>query len=85
MSGEGGSEADGHPDEGEERKIYPVLIKSGIVEQAARFTEEELAKIFKWLLDFDVGSKTGKFEPTRQSLQLLCYRIVRVRAAPSLT
>jgi DNA polymerase III delta subunit len=67
--------------DGEERKIYPVLIKSGIVDQANRFTDAELAKILGWLLEFDLGTKTGRIEPTRAALQLLCYRIVRVRAA----
>jgi len=65
--------------DGEERKIYPVLIKSGIVDQAAGFSEDELARILGWLLEFDTGIKTGTIEPTRDNLQMLCYRIVRAR------
>jgi hypothetical protein len=57
----------------------PVLIKSGIVEQASGFSCEELSKILAWLLEFDTGFKTGKFEPTEQALQLLCYKIIRIR------
>ena len=67
--------------DGEERKIYPVLIKSGIVEQAAGFSENELARILGWLLEFDTGVKTGRIEPTRNNLQMLSYRIIRGEAA----
>jgi DNA polymerase III delta subunit len=63
--------------DGEERKIFPVLIKSGIVEQAHAFSEDELAQIVGWLLAFDTGVKTGKIEPTEDALQMLCYRIIR--------
>ncbi len=69
--------------DGEERKIYPVLIKSGIVEQASGFSEDELARIFGWFLEFDTGVKTGRIEPTRHALQMLCYRIIRIRTAAS--
>jgi len=65
--------------DGEERKIYPVLIKSGIMEQAGRFTDEECAAILSWLVEFDTGIKTGRVEQTQSSLQALCYRIVRAR------
>jgi len=68
--------------DGEERKIYPVLIKSGIVDQAMGFSEDELARILGWLLEFDTGIKTGTIEPTRDNLQMLCYRIVRARQVP---
>lgn len=63
--------------DGEERKIYPVLIKSGIVEQSSRFSEDDLARIVEWLLEFDAGVKTGKIEPTQYALQMLCYKIIR--------
>lgn len=65
--------------DGEERKIYPVLVKSGIVEQADRFTDKELAAILSWLVEFDTGIKTGRVEQSHSSLQALCYRIVRAR------
>jgi DNA polymerase III delta subunit len=66
-------------DDGEERKIYPVLVKSGIVEQAGKFTDEELSAILSWLLEFDTGIKTGRIEQAQSTLQALCYRIVRAR------
>lgn len=64
--------------EGEMRKVYPVIIASGIVQQAKKFTDEELELICKWLLEFDVGVKTGKIASTQEVVQLFCYRIVRV-------
>jgi DNA polymerase-3 subunit delta len=61
-------------------KIYPVLIKSGIISQARSFTTAELSAVLSWLLEFDVGIKTGKIEDSPASLQLLCYRIIRVKS-----
>ncbi|MBN2187882.1 MAG: hypothetical protein JW699_00400 [Chitinispirillaceae bacterium] len=65
--------------DGEERRIYPALVKSGIVEQARSFSDDELAAILSWLVEFDTGIKTGMVEQTKSSLQTLCYRIVRAR------
>lgn len=63
---------------GEQRKVYPVIIASGIVSQARNFTDQELKIILKWLLEFDYGVKTGKIEGTQQDLQMLCFKIDRV-------
>lgn len=65
--------------DGQQGRLYPVLIKSGIVEQARSFTTGELSRILAWLLEFDTGFKTGRFEPTEQAMQLLCYKIIRIR------
>jgi DNA polymerase III delta subunit len=67
--------------DGQEKRIYPVIIKSGVVDQANRFSELELSMILAWLLDFDTGIKTGRIEPGRNSLEMLCFRIVRAHAA----
>lgn len=64
--------------DGEMRKVYPVIIASGIVQQAKKFTDEELKMICKWLLEFDLGIKTGKISGSLQEVQLFCYRITRV-------
>lgn len=63
---------------GDQRKVYPVIIASGIVKQAKKFTDQELKLIFKWLLEFDHGIKTGKVEGSQQDLQMLCFKIDRV-------
>jgi DNA polymerase III delta subunit len=65
--------------DGEERKVFPVLVKSGIVEQANGFTDRELAAVLSWLGEFDSGIKTGRIEQAQSSLLVLCYRIVRAR------
>jgi DNA polymerase III delta subunit len=63
---------------GDIRKVYPVIIASGVVGQSQKFTEDELKQILKWLLEFDVGVKTGRVDASQKEVQLLCYRIVRV-------
>jgi DNA polymerase III delta subunit len=66
--------------DGDAARIYPVLIKSGIVDQARDYGDAELVKIFALLLEFDIGTKTGKIEAGAASLQMLCYRIIRGRS-----
>ena len=55
--------------------VYPVIIKSGVVEQSQKFTTAGLRGILKTLQQFDAGIKTGKTEPTALNLQMLCYKI----------
>ena len=64
---------------GDERKVYPVVIASGIVGQAQQFTDKELERILSWLLDFDVAVKTGRIAGSRREVELFCYRLLRVR------
>jgi DNA polymerase III delta subunit len=59
------------------KKAYPVIIKSGIVEQSQKFTTPSLKNILDMLQKFDVDIKTGRTEPSRHNLQMLCYKIVR--------
>ena len=63
---------------GEERKVYPVIIASGIVGQAQQYTDEELWLILEWLLEFDVAVKTGRSAGGRREVELFCYRLLRV-------
>jgi DNA polymerase III delta subunit len=67
--------------DGQEKRIYPVIIKSGVVDQANRFSEQELSMALGQLLDFDIGIKTGRIEPSRNTLAMLCFRIVRAKTA----
>ncbi|HEX2955732.1 MAG TPA: DNA polymerase III subunit delta [Chitinispirillaceae bacterium] len=64
--------------QGDIRKVYPVIIASGIVEQAHKFTDDELSQIIRWLLEFDVGVKTGRVVPGQYEVQMLCFKISRV-------
>ena len=70
--------ASGLLSEGEQRKVYPVIIASGIVGRARNFRDQELALIFKWLLEFDTGIKTGRVGGTQQEVQMFCYKLARV-------
>jgi hypothetical protein len=64
--------------EGDIRKVYPVIIASGIVDQAHKFSDEELYQILRWLLEFDAGVKTGRVSPDQHEVQMLCFKIARV-------
>lgn len=70
--------ASGLLSEGEQNKIYPIMILSGVVEQSKNFSEKELSMILKWLLQFDVAIKTGRISGTQQDIQMFCYKIIRV-------
>jgi DNA polymerase III delta subunit len=61
-----------------EKKAYPVMVLSGIIDQASHFTSNHLRQIFSWLQDFDVGVKTGRLKPSKQAFEFLCYKIIRV-------
>jgi DNA polymerase III delta subunit len=63
---------------GEERKVYPVIIASGIVAQAQRYADKELITIMAWLLEFDVAVKTGRISGSRHEVEFFCYRLLRV-------
>lgn len=62
--------------QGEERKVYPVMIASGIVLQAQAYSDNELVAIFRWLLEFDVAVKTGRMSGSRHEVELFCYKLL---------
>jgi DNA polymerase III delta subunit len=64
--------------EGEQRKVYPVIIASGIVGRAQGYSDDELHTVLKWLLDFEVAVKTGRFSGTRADVEFLCFKLLRV-------
>lgn len=64
--------------EGEQRKVFPVIIASKIVEQTRKFSDEEFRLIFRWMLEFDAGVKTGAVDPSRTAVQMFCFKIARV-------
>jgi len=59
------------------RSVYPVIVKSGIVDQALLFNEKDYAAIFTMLKEFDVGIKTGKVTDDKTGFQLFCFQIMR--------
>lgn len=64
--------------EGEQRKVYPVIIASGIVGRAEKYADDALHTVLKWLLDFEVAVKTGRLSGSRGDIELLCYKLLRV-------
>ena len=71
------------PEQG--NRVYPVIIKSGIVEQALSYPLRRYRTIFSLLRNYDYGSKCGRVDVNRRSFELLCYRIVRCAAFDTLT
>jgi DNA polymerase III delta subunit len=59
-------------------RVFPVVIKSGIVSQARTFKTQHLRQILGWLCAFDLDTKTGRINPDICAVQTLCYRIARV-------
>ncbi|MDR2728701.1 MAG: hypothetical protein LBB56_06165 [Chitinispirillales bacterium] len=64
--------------ETEVKKVYPVIIKSAVVTQSQKFSSAGLRAVLKMLQQFDVDVKRGKIEGSARTLQMLCYKIVRV-------
>ncbi len=61
-----------------EKKAYPIMILSGIIDQALKYRYTHFKTIFTHIKDFDRGVKTGGVKPTKEAFEQLCYRIVRV-------
>jgi DNA polymerase III delta subunit len=59
------------------KSVYPVLVKSGIVDQALSFETNHYKSIFKILKDYDAGLKTGRADDSKTGFELVCYSIVR--------
>jgi DNA polymerase III delta subunit len=57
--------------------VYPVIVKSEVVQQSQSFSEEHYKNIFKWLGDYDVAVKTGRTGADKTGFQLLCYKIFK--------
>ncbi|MBD3422805.1 MAG: hypothetical protein GF398_22050 [Chitinivibrionales bacterium] len=64
---------------GQERRVYPVIIKPQLIAQAKSFKDKHIKTIFRLLEDYDVGIKKGIRTLTRQRFELLCFAIVRVK------
>jgi DNA polymerase III delta subunit len=59
------------------RSVYPVIVKSGIVDQALSYETKQFKAIFAMLKEYDTGLKTGKADGSKTGFQLFCYRIVK--------
>ncbi|MFP4163121.1 MAG: DNA polymerase III subunit delta [Chitinispirillaceae bacterium] len=70
--------ASGLLSENDKRKTFPVIIQSGIVNQARNFSDADLKEVLKMLQELDVGVKTGRIDPVQHVIQMFCYRIVRI-------
>jgi len=64
-------------DERQPGRVYSILIKSRLVEQARSFSDDHLRAVFRWLHDIDVGVKTGRIDAGKPMMQALCIRVVR--------
>jgi hypothetical protein len=60
------------------KKVFPVIVKAGIVEQARMYTAAHLDTIMRMLLAFELDIKTGRVEPVQQVFEIFCYKIMKV-------
>jgi len=60
------------------KKAYPVIVLSGIIDQAKRYKHWHVKKIFRWLQEFDIGVKTGRIDANKVNFQILCYKLARI-------
>ncbi len=68
--------------ESQGKRVFPMLIKSRLVDQARSFDEAHYRAVFEWLGDIDVGVKTGRIEATLPMMQMLCCRIIQGPSSP---
>jgi DNA polymerase III delta subunit len=66
--------------ENQANRVYPAVIKSGIIDQARAFSDDDLRAIIRILHEIDLDLKTGRADATKETMQHLAYRIVRVEA-----
>ena len=63
--------------DGEKRRVYPAIIASGIVKQAAGYTVDQLEKILALLGEFDYEIKSGRRKGIQREVELLCFQLLR--------
>ncbi len=59
-------------------KAYPVIIKSGMIEQAQRYKEQHIKRVFRYLLDYDLNMKRGVIKVDKNTFMDLCFRIMKL-------
>jgi len=59
-------------------RVFPVMVKDRIVEQAMSYTLKQYPIIIGWLKDYDIGIKTGKINDSKTGMQLLCFKLVKI-------
>ncbi len=69
--------------EKEKKRAYPVILKSGIVNQAGNFSTTQLRQIIKMLFEFDTGVKSGRINPDKNMVLMFCSRIIKIEHAMS--
>jgi DNA polymerase III delta subunit len=58
-------------------RVFPVMVKDRVVEQAMSYTLKQYTTSIGWLKDYDIGIKTGRINDSKTGLQLLCYKMVK--------
>ncbi|MFW5960209.1 MAG: DNA polymerase III subunit delta, partial [Chitinivibrionales bacterium] len=59
-------------------KAYPVMIKPGMIEQAQRYKEQHLKRVFRYLLDYDLNMKRGVIKVDKNTFMDLCFKIMKL-------
>jgi|WetSurMetagenome_2_1015567.scaffolds.fasta_scaffold00077_25 DNA polymerase III delta subunit len=66
--------------ENQANRLYPMVIKPRLIEQAVSFSYRGYRRIFALLAEFDTGIKTGRYDDSKTGFQIFCQRIIRAGA-----
>lgn len=58
-------------------RVFPVIIKSGVLDQCLAYTPEQFRHIFALLAEYDFGLKTGRIDDSKTTFELFCFKIMR--------
>jgi DNA polymerase III delta subunit len=58
-------------------RVYPFIVKRGIINQTAKYSEDEIRNALCLLADFDRRMKRGEVRMEYSSFAELCFRLVK--------
>lgn len=63
--------------EAQRKRVYPAVVIPQIIEQATKYSKEELSTLLIMISNYDRGIKGGGEKPGLPSFRELCYKMVR--------
>jgi DNA polymerase III delta subunit len=69
--------------ESTKNRVYPAVIIPGVIEQATKYSLEELRQVIARISKYDRDVKSGLAETTMDAFSMLCYNIVRTGRSSS--
>lgn len=59
-------------------RVYPAVVITGVIDQAAKFSQRELKESINRLADYDREVKSGLAEITLDAFRMVCWDLVRM-------